>query len=215
VLTGGGIPRGASVTFELAPRVSPAAMIPILQARMANFIQNGGCAIGIPSSGAPPEDVLGPLRAMLSNESVESNIRFGYYGDYHDKCTFTLNIGSVDQTFQRIWQNVIELKGPKQRPCLLFLGVDKLMRIHGEDAVVRNIVTTLTGTKFNKDYFTLLVDSTLENIEAISSITEFHFLVENHSNVLTLRPVKPEGPIHAMEFDYSRGYPQVNLVPVL
>lgn len=215
LLTGGGVPRGSSMTYELGPGVSPAALIPLLQARLANFVQNGGCAVGVPSSGSPPEDNLGPLRSILPQGSVESNVRFGYYRDYGDRCTFLLNIDSVDQTFQRIWQNVTEMKGPKQRPCLFFLGVDKLVRIHGDAGVLRNIVISITRTKFNKDYLTMLVDSTLESKDAISAITEFHFRVENHSGVLTLQPVKPAGPLHILDYDYTRGYPQVNLVPLL
>jgi KaiC/GvpD/RAD55 family RecA-like ATPase len=214
-LNGGGVPRGSTVSVELGEGVPLDSILVFHHTRIANFIQNGGCVVGLPTSGIPPEANLGPLRAFLPPGSVESSMRLGFYRDYANSCTFPLNIDSLEQTFLKLWQKVAELKGPAQRPCYIFIGVEKLQRIHGEEGILKNLVVSLTRVKFNRDLLTLFVDSMMSTAKAIAAITDFNFLIENRMNAMTFQPRKPSGPINVVEFDYSHGYPEVHLTPIL
>jgi KaiC/GvpD/RAD55 family RecA-like ATPase len=213
-MSGDGVQRGTSVTLELGEGVSVDSTLPLHQTIIANFIANGGCTVGILTSGVPPEALLDPLERILPKESVASSVRLGFYKAYSDPCAFAININSVDLTFQRLWEQITKMKGSGQRPCYTFLSAEKLEHVHGAE-VLRDIVVSLSRSKSNKDLFALIVDQTTSSRKAISAMTDLHFRIESIAGAMTMQPIKPRGPLHAVQYDYSLGYPQVSLTPIV
>jgi KaiC/GvpD/RAD55 family RecA-like ATPase len=211
----GGLVPGTVMTVEYGPLVSATDLAPFHQVLAANFVENGGCFVSIPSSGLPPHNILDPLRAILPKDLVDSRVRVGYYVSYDDPCVFETSQNSVESTFAKLWQQISALKGPKHRPCIISLNVNKLQHVHGIDGILRNLVVSISRIKHNRDLLELIVNHSSILKDDVSSVSDSHVLVETEGGTLTMQSLKPNGPMTALSYDYALGYPHVGIVPIV
>jgi KaiC/GvpD/RAD55 family RecA-like ATPase len=211
----GGLVPGTVMTIEYGPLVSAADLAPFHQVLAANFVENGGCFVSIPSSGVPPHTILDPLRAFLPKELVDSRVRVGYYVGYEDPCVFETNQNSVESTFAKLWQQIGALKGPKQRPCMISLSVKKLQHVHGIDGILRNLVVSISRVKHNRDLLELIVDNSSILRDDVSSVSDSHILFETEGGILTMQSLKSNRLLTAVSYDYAMGYPHVVMMPIV
>jgi len=214
-LLGGGFTPGSSVALEYGTNVSALELMPIDIAIVANFILNGGCSVRLPMSGTPPGALLDTLRAIVPPEKVNSSVRMGFYDKYDDPCVFKLDMNSVENTFREYWRAVEEMKGAAGRPCLMYVGVEKLEYVHGKDSILKHVVTTASKAKSQRDCISLVVNDTTATKHAVAAASDGHMLFGTFANTLTLQPLRPSYAINAVSYDYDRGYPQVSFTPMV
>jgi KaiC/GvpD/RAD55 family RecA-like ATPase len=214
-LMGGGFSPGTSVALEYGTNVSARELLPIDIVIVANFVLNGGCSVRLPMSGMPPEALLGALRAIIPPEKVNSSVRIGYYEEFDDPCVFKLDMNSAENTFREYWRVIEEMKGESRRPCLMYVGVEKLEYVHGKESILKHVVTTASKAKRNNDFISLVVNETTATKNSVAAASDGHMLFEMHANTLTIQPLRPSSASNAVSFDYADGYPHVSFTPMV
>jgi KaiC/GvpD/RAD55 family RecA-like ATPase len=127
---GGGFFPGMTWEVEYGSGMTSYLAEPINQTIVANFVSNGGCSVILPASGVSPDEILTPLRSILSKDIVNASVRVGYYEESNDPCVFRLHPISLEQSISRFWQVVDKLKTRFVGPTFLMIGVEKLEYIH-------------------------------------------------------------------------------------
>jgi len=214
-LIDGGFLPGSSVALEYGKNVSALELLPIDIVVVANFILNGGCSVRLPMSGMPPGALLDPLRALVPSEKVNSSVRIGYYEKFEDPCVFSLDMNSVEDTFGEYWRAVEEMKGESGRPCLMYIGVEKLEYVHGKENILRHVVTAVSRAKSQKDCVSLVVNETTATKNSVAAASDGHMLFGMYANTLTLQPLRPSSAINVVGYEYGEGYPHVSFTPMV
>jgi KaiC/GvpD/RAD55 family RecA-like ATPase len=213
-LLGGGLLPGSSICLDHGSGIPPYSLLPFDLIIQSNFIASGGCVVSIPSAGISPDMVLGPLRAILPLTRVESSVRLGYFEKFSEPCTFTLDANAADTTFSNLRKAIDGLKGASNRPCFIELGLDKLEYVHGKREVIKRVALEMTKARGSGDVLLSIVGDFTESKGYISAISDSHVMFESVNDTLTTQTLSPTGPIMAISYDYSAGFPAVSLTPI-
>ena len=72
----------------------------------------------------------------------------------------------------------------------------------------------MSRTSYNKDVLAVFTSSNCLTRDSIISVSDSHLLFEMWNGALMLQALKPLGPLMAVKYDYSKGFPQITLTPV-
>lgn len=210
-MIGGGFRPGTIATLEYAKGVSHANLTPLFTILSATIVANGGCVVVLPPAGTPPGAMVGILRKMLPPELVNENIRVGLHVKYDDPCYFHIGSESVVSTMESINEVIDEIKaGDKKKPCLVMIAASKLEYFPGKDRLDSYLITLATKVRARGDLLAFLVDHTMETKDVLAQMSDFHLLFRSLQDVLTMQSLNPFGPIFVMNYDYSKGYPELS-----
>lgn len=213
-MPGGAAPRGSTVLLEKGIEVPTTSIVPFAQMFQANFVANGGCVMTIPGVGVTTELIVNLLKVLVPTDAIKKSLRVGTYNAKNKLYDVALNPESLDDTFDRIWAAIDELKGPKKRPCHLWISISKIEYMHGTAGLMKRIVELIENIRAAGDFCLLLVGDNSESKNSIASMVDSHILFEMVANTLTVQSLKPNGGIAAVGFDFSKGYPSINVVPI-
>ena len=221
-LLGGGMKSGERILLELGKHLGSDWHMPLIDSISCNFLLNGGCDAVVPTSGLVPESVKESRSRHLPKEIVESGLRVGHFGETssNDPCFFKLDPDSISKTYEMFFKQVETIRvrpgdvSGRRRPCLFAVGVDRLEAIFGDEVLgqyyQRGAAVTLQGG----DVAIYVAKHATKSNEKLADLVDTYLKFDEIDGVLVLYALKPPSRIYHVEYDYSRGYPNVGLTPI-
>ncbi|MDH2901657.1 MAG: ATPase domain-containing protein [archaeon] len=221
-LLGGGMKKGTRMLLELGKYLGSDWHLPLITSISCNFLLNGGCDALIPTSGLIPESVKESRSPYLPKEIVETSVRIGHFGETSsdDPCFFKLDPGSMSKTYETFFKEVERIRvrpgdvSGTRRPCLFGVGVDKLEAIFGDEVLAPYYQRGAAITRQGGDAGILIAKHSTKSTDKLADLVDIYLKLDDIDGALVIYALKPPSRIYHVEYDYSRGYPNVQLTPV-
>lgn len=221
-LLGGGMKKGTRILLELGKYLDSDWHLPLTTTISCNFLLNGGCNALIPTSGLIPESVKESRLRYLPKEIVETSLRIGHFGETSsdDPCFFKLDPSSMSKTYELFFKEVERIRvcpgdvSGRRRPCLFGVGVDKLEAIFGDEVLAQYYQRGAALTRQGGDAGILIAKHSTKSNDKLADLVDTYLKLDVIDGALVVYSLKPPSRIYHVEYDYSRGYPNVKLTPV-
>jgi hypothetical protein len=134
----GGVKRGASVLIDLnTSTVSPEAIRLLLNTIRANFVNQGGSSIIIPTTTLSSESAAESLKPLIGSSKLEERVRIAEYNkdlaNIRDSGSLSIGIASqltkVREEFLRIADYHLKMQNVSN--SLVIYGVKPFTNLHG------------------------------------------------------------------------------------
>ena len=214
---GGGIRRGSNIVLEMDNRIGGNWHVPLVVSCEMNFLANDSAMFILPSGNRPAQTIKENLLPFFSDEILRKSLRVAQYniGDDSDDCFVQLDAASIGETSQRVKNAIREIKGVENRPCIFFIGMDTVRSSVGQEIIDPLGVGLTEFVRRNGDLalYTLKFGSNL--IRDLNNACDLHLKLEELDRTLVMHSVKPPSELYHVEYDYSFGYGQVKLKPIV
>jgi KaiC/GvpD/RAD55 family RecA-like ATPase len=214
---GGGLPKKCHILFELGRYVASfEAFNPLASTIRMNFISNGGCSIFVPSSGSAGSQ-LQILYRHLSSADVESRFRVGYFGNAIDSgsCHFELDPSSWEKSCDIISDEAKKIKGVVNRPCLYTIASEIVGHVFDHDDAVRFMQRMVQRVRHSDDVLLSVINYASPLANDLGSMCDVYIKFEHIEGVLVMYSVKPRSQLYSVTDDFSKGYLENRLTPLV
>ncbi|MDG6994568.1 MAG: hypothetical protein JRN52_01485 [Nitrososphaerota archaeon] len=216
---GGGMKKGARILVELGKYLGSDWSLPIVSSISCNFLLNGGCYMNIPRPGVTPEQIKESSLRHLPAETVESSLRVGHFGETssNDGCFFQMNPSSSSKSFELVWKETEKIRtngNGGRRTCLMMLGMNALEAAFGPESVSQLISHGAAMTAREGDVAVFIVKQSTKTKDLLADVADAYLKLDEIDGALVIYSLKPPSRVHHVEYDYSRGFPNVRLTPV-
>lgn len=207
------VERGTVALLEVGKGVSRKLYYPLSDSIVLNFLSQGGCALVIPSGTTSPYLVKDHVSEYLPKKRVEDGLRVGTYEGYEDPCFFRLG-QSTDKNLEIVHKVVKSMK--KGNPCVYFIGADTLEFVHGTEDMVKFALNLTRRVRYDKDLLIMMVKHSVKGIDRLSDLSDLHCKLDLVDGALISYIIKPAWQtIYNLDYDFSKGHPQVRLTPIV
>ncbi|MGA2459995.1 MAG: ATPase domain-containing protein [Candidatus Bathyarchaeia archaeon] len=211
-LLGGGLRRGLMLLFETGNTVGPNIYVPLAAAIRCNFLAQGGCSVSLPTGGITPEMLRDSIAPHLGKKILDRGLRIGRFEKgAEEPCFFILEGASLEHDFETFWQKVDEVKGESHRPCYISIPMDIMEYTYGQHNILRLMMKALQHVRDNGDVMFLVVKSGSQLKKQLSDICDTHLMIDEVDGTSVLYLVKPPTQLMYLNYDYSEGFPRVDL----
>jgi len=214
---GSGIRRGSNIILEMDNRIGGNWHVPLVVSCEMNFLASGCAMFILPSGNRPPQTIKENLLPYFSNDHLRKSLRVVQYniGDEKDECFVQLDASSIDETSQRVRAAIKEIKGTENRPCIFFLGMDTVRISAGQEMLDPLGIGMTEFVRQNGDLaiYSIKFGSTL--LRDLNNACDLHIKLEELDRTLVMHSTKPPSELYHVEYDYSAGYGQVKLKPIV
>jgi KaiC/GvpD/RAD55 family RecA-like ATPase len=213
---GGGVERGSFVLIELGRFVNPGWHVPMIQSIESNFLANGGSIFIIPTSHSTPANAKAKLAKSFSPEILNKKVRVGYFQSYATDPSFVkLDLSSLDNSTDKTGALVRNAKVDSQTECGYFIGLDTLESFVSKEALSPFASSFSQRMKISGDALFAVAKHGSPIASQIASNCDHHLKLEEVDRTLVLYSLNPASELYHVEYDYSPGYPEVHLTPIL
>lgn len=214
---GGGIRHGSNFVLEMDDRIGGNWHIPLVVSCEMNFLANGCAMFILPSGNRSPQTIKENLIPYFSSDVLAKSLRVAQYnlGGERDQCFVRLDATSIVETGERVKNAIKEIKGPENRPCIFFIGMDTVRSSVGAEMLDPLGIGLTEFVRRNNDLaiYTLKRGSSL--IRDLNNACDMHIKLEELDRTLVMHSLKPPSELYHVEYDYSVGYGQVKLKPIV
>lgn len=215
-LLGGRMKKGSFILLETSKTVGPDWHIPIITSIRCNFLMNGGCSFALPTGGVTPQMVLDMIRPHIEEGMIEASVRTAAYGEPIAHPSFiSLRYKSLDEAIEASWRAIDKIKGDARRPCFTFIGMDIVELISGPSLALKIIPSVMAKLRASEDVSIHMVKPGGTITQALSDVCDMHLKLVEVNGCMLLYGVRPPTLLNAVTYDYSKGYPQVLLTPIM
>ena len=212
----GGLRKGSTTLLEVGKTVPADWQLPLLASIELNFLAGGGCAVNTSWAGLTPYMFKDMIASYLPKGVVENRFRVGHFEEYlPDPCFFLLDKVSLGKSLEKLWDEVMKVKRVSGRPCFIFIDVDLGELFHGEDNLVKHVLKLSLKVKQFNDVLMLKLEEDNTSKNRLSTFCDRHLKLDVMDETLIMYNVKPPSCIYHAGYDYSEGYPQVTLTPIV
>ncbi len=218
-LLGGGMKKGTRILLELGKYLGSDWHLPLTTSIACNFISNGGCNMSIPTSGLTPENIKESRLRHLNAETVESSLRIGHFGETSssEKCLFQMDPSSPMKSFEQVWNETDKIRTDEnggRRACLMFLGMDKLEAVFRPENLAQLDARGAAMIAHYGDVGIFIAKHSTKRKDSLADVVDTYLKLDEMDGALTICSLKPPSRIYHVEYDHSRGYPDVKMTPV-
>jgi KaiC/GvpD/RAD55 family RecA-like ATPase len=212
----GGIPRGAFVLLELGMYVNPVCHIPIIQNIQSNFLANNGCVVVLPTANSTPTFSKAKLAPYFPEDLLNSRMRIIHFQAYPEDPTFVKLDADKSPDFARELKSVVEkMKGGAVRSCAHFIGIDTIETYLRPENLKPIISGFGQSMKITGDIMLAVVKQSSSFRNQLAEICDVHLKLAEVDRTLVLYQLNPASELFHVNFDYSAGYPEIKLIPIL
>ena len=212
----GGLRRGGVALLEFGRTISPQVHLPLTTAIRCNFLAQGGCSVTIPSGEVPPERIGQDTHPYLDRQVMESSMRIGHFETApEDPWFFKLHGKSLESDREMFWQKVDEVKGGLGKPCFVFMGIDTIEYTYGNQEIMRELMAVIQKVREYRDVMFVGVKQGSKIKQQLSDVSDLHLKIDEVEGASILYLVKPPSALMHLTYDFSQGYPTVNLTPIV
>lgn len=212
----GGLRKGSAILLEIGKTVSTDWQLPLLVSMELNFLANDGCVVNTSYAGLTPCMFKDIVANHMHKDIVESMFRIGHYEEFRpDPCFFMLDLLSMDKSFERLWDEVMEVRKASGGPCFIFIDMDTGGLIHSEDDIIEYSLKLSLKVKQFDDVLVLKLGENNEDKQELSTFCDKHIKLDVIDGTLMMYNVRPPSRVYVVGYDHSRGYPRVELTPMV
>ena len=212
----GGLKRGSTILLEIGKAVPADWQLPLLASIELNFMANGGCVVNTSYAGLSPRAFKDAIADYASKDVVESMFRVGHYEEFHpDPCFFMLDRLSMNRSLEMIWDEAMKTRRVSGRHCLIFIDMDVGELIHSEDNMIGYVLRLSLKVKQFDDVLVLKLEEDNGDKRGLSTFCDRHIKLDVIDGTLITYGVRPPSSIYHVGYGYTKGYPKVELVPIV
>ncbi len=213
----GGLPKSRHILFDLGRYVAPfEAYNPISSTIRMNFIANGGTAVFIPSSGSAGNQ-LKALYRHLPTPAVEDRFRVGYFGNAvaSGACHFELDPSSWEKSCEILTGEAQKIKSPEDKPCVYSISSEILGHVFDHDGAIRFMQRMVQRIRHSNDVLLSVAFFGSPLTNELGSMCDMYVRVEQIDGVFLIYSVKPKSQLYCLGNNYSKGYLENRLTPLI
>jgi len=214
----GGYPEGATIFFEMDPDIEHRETVPIFANVLADFIHRKRPAMIFPLTGFTSKELKTLVKLYgFSEEEYASLLRIFVSKELAQECKspYVLSF-DPDNVAESIGIAEEELRKESEYSPVKLINLDQIALAQDPSETLRLMNHEMNKTKARGGLLIIVCRRLFEQLaEDIGSLADMHFKIERILEVPVIYGLKPSTPILAMEIDYSKGYPQAILTPVI
>ncbi len=213
----GGYRTGSNVTLEMDNRIGVNWHVPLVVSSEMNFLANGCAMFILPSGNRPPQAIKDNLLPYFPEEVLQKSLRVAQYnlGDARDECFVRLDTASPNESAEKVRNAIKAIKGDQHRPCIFFIGMDTVRSSLGTEVIdpLGIGLTDFVSRSGDLAIYTVKYGSNL--LRDLNNTCDLHIKLEELDRTLVMHSIKPPSELYHVEYDYSVGYGQVKLRPIV
>jgi len=213
----GGYRRGSNIILEMDNRIGPTWHVPFVVSCEMNFLSNGSTMFIIPSGNRPPQTIKDNLLPYFSEETLQKSLRVAQYDLSGSKnpCFVQLEKDSIEKTRENVKKALEAIKGPENRPCIFFIGMDTVQNANGREILDPLGIALTELVRRNGDLAINTVKYGSGLIRDLNNACDLHIKLEELDRTLVMHSLKPPSELYHVEYDYSAGFGQVKLKAIV
>ena len=229
---GPGLKKGSTIAIELDQAIAAHSHIPIAVSIEFNFLSHNNAVVIIPPAERLPEMVKESIMGYYSEEALHRNLRLIHFM-VHEKDPCFVHVDSKLEDARDVAHKAIDdLKGPENRPCFYFIeiemaelmfrkgsakssGIEVKNHIFGKDNTKPMAIEFAQHLKSSKDLGLMITRSGTTLSKDLLSASDIYMKIQEVDGTLLIHSVKPASRLYQLHYDYSRGYPKVELKPIV
>ncbi|HID26367.1 MAG TPA: hypothetical protein EYP22_00745 [Methanosarcinales archaeon] len=218
-ILGGGYPRGSFVFIEIGKNVDYEAFFTIIMLTAANFAVQGRPVGIIPVGGTNPKEVkdLVYLYGLIDElELFRTITEYDPTAQLDEDFVITYKHGDMKDCFD-IWNTEISyLKKQTGENVLKIIGYDTMECLFGTDEIAEIIYSQKQKVLSEGDVIiTIGRDSTPKTNRKLADASNIHLKLEKHNGTIILYGEKPSTKLYVLEMNVQKGYPDIDLIPIV
>jgi KaiC/GvpD/RAD55 family RecA-like ATPase len=216
-ILGGGFKKGSYNVIEIGENVSIDEYNLVLRCMIMNFVSQGRGMIGVMSGGTPPDIIRNDLARFIGEEQFDSHVRMADYFLSESEKPYIMALGMrKKEEGLRIWMdNLATLRGSKEKPILDFTGFDTVEYLRGGEVAIRDLFSGVGRIKISEDLGIGITRPGLNITQEIMNMADTYFKIIDLNRYPCIYGIKPKTHIFAIVPDESKGFPYIDLVPIV
>ncbi|MEX2725397.1 MAG: gas vesicle protein GvpD basic region 2 domain-containing protein [Candidatus Freyarchaeota archaeon] len=206
---GGGYRKGSTVLLEIGKNISREAYFQMVVPTALNFLSKGKWIMVVPSLGTSRETVLSALSNFIQEEGL-------------NRITIIEKKWGLEKLYKS-GQNLLEefyyqfeeiFKKIEPESHFATFGLDSLL-VEFEGNLAEVLEAILYGVQKKRLLALFIIKYGTNGIDKIANMVDYHLKIEERGGVLIFNSLKPLSAHHVVEVDYTQGYPQLELIPIV
>lgn len=216
-ILGGGFKKGSYNVIEIGDNVSIDEYNLVLRCMIMNFISQGRGMIGVMSGGTPPDIIRNDLSRFIGEEKFDSHVRMADYFLTESKKPYVMALGMrKKEDGLRLWMdNLATLRGNDDKPILDFTGFDTVEYLRGGEVAIRDLFSGVGRIKISEDLGIGITRPGLNITQEIVNMADTYFKIIDLNRYPCIFGIKPKTQVFAIVPDESKGFPYIDLVPIV
>jgi KaiC/GvpD/RAD55 family RecA-like ATPase len=216
-LLGGGFRKGSYNVIEIAENVSGEDYYSIVRPILLNFISQERGLFAVLSGGDHAETLKADLVHFIDPAIFDKYVRIVDHFVLSSDKPYIMALGGKDKKeAMRIYQeNIIALRGAENKPIIDYNGLDTVEYLMGGDVAIKDLLGAVAKTKISTDLGIGILKPGLKLTQEIMNMADTYIKIIDVDKCPCLYGIKPKTCIFAIVPDDKKGWPHVNLVPVV
>lgn len=218
-ILGGGYPRGGFIFIEIGKNVDYEAFSTIIMLTAANFAVQGRPVGIIPIGGANPKEVkdLVFLYGLIDElELFRTIAEYDPTAQLYEYFVITYKHEKIKECFDKWTTEVSNLKKQTGENVLKIIGYDTMECLFGTNEISEIIYSQKQKVLSEGDIIiTIGRDSTPKTNRKLADASNIHLKLEKHNGTIVLYGEKPSTKLYVLEMNVQKGYPDIDLIPIV
>ncbi len=213
-ILGGGFPKKSVVLYEVIGRIGFIGTSYLLQ--WLNAICQGRGAIILPREGMDSYQVRELITRYVDEKTFRKFARIVEKTEMGEEEDYTVGIsGKPDEDIQA-WRGAVEelKRVTNDQAVLWWVGVDRMEHMYDHGELMRLLSDLQVVAQRNGDLTIRRATTEGRSCKMLSHMSSVHLTFANPHDSHMLVGVKPLFAPHYFQPDFSKGYPQLHLIPV-
>lgn len=213
-LLGRGIPNGSFVLIDVDSSVNTAETRGILNMIRANFINQGGGCLIVPTGDYQSDYVAESLRGYIGDH-LEERVRIVDYNSALPlkqwKVPFKGRLADDVKTFVRYWTEL----GSVCSARMFNVDFDKVAQVYGEDVSLPGFSELGAGIRESLAFYLAVASRHTRLRDEYLRSADYHLKIQSIDGSLAIYGVKPFTALNGATLDFDKGYPVLKLMEVV
>src|SRR2546426_57351 len=196
--------------------VSPVEIRTILNMIRANFINQKGPCVIVPTAAYSSDTVAESLSKYVGWEAIDERVKILEYNQSLAPKKWRLvmksNLSDDVKTFANAWDQLAKISPHR----MLDINVDKAVQVYGRDELSVPGLTELGANMRDTEGLNIAIASTDSKLrDQWLSVVDYHLKIKNADGSLVMYGVKPFTPLYGVDLNFDKGYPVLNLMQIV
>lgn len=213
----GGFKKGSYNVVEVGPKVSNDEYNSIIVPILLNFVKQDRGIVAVLTGGTHAETTRAELVPFTTEEQFDKYVRIADYFMANSKKPYIMALGTRNkEEALKTWkENLASLRGSDNKPILDYTGFDTLEYLRGDTIAIKDLLNAVAKTKISQDLGLGIIKPGLKLTQEIMNMADTYIKIVDINKCPCVYGIKPKTMIYAITTDASKGYPYVNLVPIV
>jgi KaiC/GvpD/RAD55 family RecA-like ATPase len=216
-LLNGGFKKGSYNVVEVGPKVSNEEYNSIVIPILLNFVKQDRGIVAVLTGGSHAETTRAELVPFTTEDHFDKYVRIADYFLASSKKPYIMALGTRNkEDALKTWkENLASLRGNENKPILDYTGFDTLEYLRGDTIAIKDLLNAVAKTKISQDLGLGIIKPGLKLTQEIMNMADTYIKVVDINKCPCIYGIKPKTMIYAITTDVNRGFPHVNLVPIV